>query len=480
MSETLAKKTFKGAIWSIFDVILRQGMGFIISLILARLLMPADYGTIGMMMVFITISNVFVDGGFSSALIRKIDRTEKDLSTAFMFNVGVGILAYILVFCLAPLASTFFSNQDLTILLRILALILIINSFSLVQNAILIYSMKVRQITLVAAISQISTGVLAIFMAYKGLGVWALIAQQIFSALLMTVLLSIITKWRPTLLFDMNSFKYLWGFGSKLLTANLIGVICGQLYTFIIGKSMGSRSLGLYSRSDQFAKQSDSIINNIINKALVPSLVRCQNDLERLRMNYIKCIEILSFCVFPLMFFMAFIGKPLFFVLFGAKWQEAIPLFQILCIGYAITCFSTLSLQLMQIMGRTDYTLKLELYKKPIFIIIIIISLNWGLKGIVIGNAIYCYYSTLVNLSVVKYLLKYDYLSQIKDIFKYLIIVLGVLTPLVILREYWHLSNVTQIVFYSISFALLYIGAAIILKVKALKDIKTLFYRIHK
>ena len=334
MTESLGKKTLKGSIWSIFDVVLRQGIGFVLGIILARLLSPSDYGTISMMMIFITISNVFVDGGFSTGLIRKNDRTERDLSTAFIFNIGVGILTYFVVFIFAPLISAFFDNKELTLLLRVLALVLIVNSLNMVQNAILIYSMKVRQMTIVTTIAQISTGVIAIFLAYKGYGVWTLIIQQISSATLTALLLFIVTKWRPVFVFDKESFKYLWDFGSKLLAANLIGTICNQMYSFVIGKFLGKRELGLYGRSDQFANQSNSIISNIINKALVPSLVKCQNDLNRLRKNYTQCVEILGFLVFPLMFAVSFIGKPLFLILFGTKWQDAIPLFQILCIGF--------------------------------------------------------------------------------------------------------------------------------------------------
>lgn len=477
MTESLGKKTLKGSIWSIFDVVLRQGIGFVLGIILARLLSPSDYGTISMMMIFITISNVFVDGGFSTGLIRKNDRTERDLSTAFIFNICVGILAYVVVFCFAPLISVFFNNNELTLLLRVLALVLIINSFNMVQNAILIYSMKVRQMTIVTAVAQISTGCIAIFLAYEGFGVWTLIIQQISSTALTALLLFVVTKWRPIFVFDKESFRYLWNFGSKLLAANLIGTICNQMYSFVIGKFLGKRELGLYGRSDQFANQSNSIISNVINKALVPSLVKCQNDLNRLKKNYTQCVEILGFLVFPLMFIVSFIGKPLFLILFGTKWQDAIPLFQILCIGYSFSCFSNLSLSLMQIMGRTDYTLKLELFKKPIFFILILGSLSWGLNGLVIGNAIYCLYSTLVNLSVVKFLLKYSYIKQIKDIFKYCVMVISALLPLMMLDKFVVVPNLIQVFLYPICFIILYFLLSYLFKVKAMREIKKILTR---
>lgn len=472
MSDSLTKKTVNGSIWSIADVILRQGISFIISIVLARLLSPTDYGTIGMMMIFITISNVFVDSGFSSGLIRKIDRTEKDLCTAFVFNIIVGVGVYIVLFIFSPLIAGFFNNEKISILLRVLGLILIINSFNLVQNAILIYSMKVKQLALISAIAQISTGIISILLAYKGLGVWALIFQQLFSSVLQMILLSITTKWHPKLIFDRNSFRYLWSYGSRLLIANFIGSIFNQAYSFVIGKVLGQRDLGLYSRSDNFSQQPNGIVNNIINKALVPSLAECQNDLNRLRSNYIKCVEIISYVVFPLMFMLSFIARPLFIILFGSKWIDAIPLFQILCIGYSIDIFSTLSLQLIQVMGRTDYSLKLEFFKKPFYALIIFISISYGLKGIVIGRAIYCLIAALINLSVVRFLLKYNYLLQVLDIFKYAFATIVVMYPIYYLLSMLCYNNFFLLITFPLLSIGFYILASFAFKFKVLEYIR--------
>lgn len=427
MSDSLTKRTLKSSVWSIIDIIIRQGVGFVVSVILARLLTPSDYGTIGLIIIFITLSNVFVDSGFSSALIRKIDRTADDLSTAFIFNVIVAIFIYVLLYIGAPYIALFFDNPSLTLLLRVLGCVLIINSLNLVQNAILVYSMQIKQLAIITSVSQITTGILAVFFAYCGYGVWALVLQQLFAATIQTVLLSFMTKWHPRFIFAKKSFSYLWGYGSKLLCANFIGAVFDQAYSFIIGKYLGKKELGLYSRSDQFAQQPCSIITNVISKALVPSLANCQNDLEKMRRNYIKCIEVISFLVFPIMLLLAFVARPLFTLLFGDKWMAAVPLFQILCLGYAMNIFSNLSLQLIQVMGRTDYTLKLELFKKPIYAVVIFISIYWGLKGIVIGHAFYCFIAALINLSVVKVLLKYSYIRQVLDIFKYAFLALVII-----------------------------------------------------
>lgn len=450
MADSLSKKTLKSSIWSIADVIFRQGIGFVISIILARLLTPSDYGTVGMMTIFITIANVFIDSGFSSGLIRKIDRTDDDLSTAFFFNIVIAILTYAILFLASPLIASFFNIPELAIFLRVLGLVIIFSSLNMVQNAILISSMRIKQMTMVSAISQVSTGIIAIILAYHGWGVWALIIQQLCASIIQAFLLVLTTRWKPKFTFNKKSFQYLWGFGSKLLTANLIGTIFNQAYSFVIGKVLGKRDLGLYSRSDNFAVQPSNIVTNIISKSLVPSLAACQNDLNRLQHAYQKCVEIISFIIFPLMFTLGIAAEPLFKVLFGTKWDGAIPLFQILCFGYSVDIFSTLSLNLIQVMGRTDYTLKLEFVKKPFYAVIIIITIFFGLKAIVIGKAFYCLIAALINLSVVRNLLKYSYWKQVLDIFKYAFIALAILIPSYVILSLISTNNLFRLVTFPI------------------------------
>lgn len=474
MSESLSKKTFKSSIWSIIDVLLRQGLSFIISIILARLLSPSDYGTIGLLMIFISFAQIFVDSGFASGLIRKVDRTENDLSTAFFFNIGVGIIVYLILFAIAPLAADFFNNQDLTVLLRVLGLVLVINSFNLVQNAILIYTMRIKQLATASACAQISTGICAIILAYRGFGVWALIIQQLASALFTCIFLNIATKWKPKLIFNKSSFQYLWKFGSRLLAAQILGTIFNQAYPLIIGKFLGKHNLGLYTRSQQFAQQPNNILSNIIQKSLVPSLVECQNNLERLRQNYQKCVEVIAFISFPLMMCLAAVGRPLFLFLFGQKWVEAIPIFQILCLGFAVDIFSTISLNLMQIMGRTDYTLKLEIIKKSVCAIFIAVSCSFGFKGIVIGTALYYLAACLMNLSVVQFLLHYNYFKQLADIFKYALITVLFLLPLYLLIKKMFGEGLILLFCLPILFAVCYFCFCYLFKVPVINYLKSI------
>ena len=262
------------------------------------------------------------------------------------------------------------------------------------------------------------------------------------------------------------------------MAARLIGNIFGQLYSFVIGKNLGKHELGLFTRSEQFAQQPKNILLNIINKVLFPALSECQNDLDRLRNNYVKCTEVISIFIFPLMISLSLVSKPLFNILFGNQWAEAIPLFRILCIGYAIDIFSQLSSYLIQAMGRSDYGLKLEVYKKPIFIVVVAISLLYNLTGIVWGVAIYCLIAALINMIVVKSLLLYSYWHQLVDIFKYAILSSLVCIPVYAFFSSFVLSDLLLLSLYGITVFFLYLLICIIFKVKAvaiLYDIKLKF-----
>lgn len=478
MSENLTSKTVKNSLWGIIDVLFRQGLNFVLTVVLARLLTPSDYGTVGIMMIFISIFSVFVDSGFASGLIRKLDRTDEDLCTAFLFNIFVGFISYFIVFASSPIISLFFNTPELSFLLRVLALVLIINSFNVVQNAILIYRMKMKKVIEVSVVAQVVTGAIAIVLAYNKFGIWSLIIQQLSSALLTTILLYYATGWKPKLCFSRTSFDYLWSYGSRVLATRIIGNIFGQAYSFVIAKVLGKHELGLFTRSEQFAQQPKNILLNIINKVLFPALSECQNDLNRLQNNYIKCTEVISVIIFPLMISLSLISEPLFLLLFGDKWIEAIPLFRILCIGYAIDIFSQLSSYLIQAMGRSDYGLKLELYKKPVFVIIVTISILYDLIGIVWGVVIYCLVATLINMIVVKSLLHYSYWQQLVDVFKYAILSILTCVPIYAVLLITGLSNILLMSLYCLTAFVCYIIACVLLKVKAVEIINDMIKRI--
>lgn len=480
MGDSLTHKAVHGSAWSIVDVLLRQGIGFVISIVLARLLDPAAYGTIGVLMVFVVLSNVFVDSGFSAGLIRKTDKTPDDLSTAFWFNIAMGLLAYAVVFACAPLVASFFEDPSLCVLLRVLGLMIVFNSCNLVQNAILISSLRVKQIALITCISQVLTGAVAIFFAYKGYGVWALVGQQLCSSFLQMVLLILTTKWHPSFVFNRASFRYLWGFGSKLLLTNLIGNLFAQAYSFIIGKVLGKPELGLYNRSDHFAQQSVNVASNVINKSIVPYFAQCQKDPARLQENYLKVLNLLAFVAFPLMFMLAFCARPVFLILFGSKWEAAIPLFTILCLGYPFEIFSNLALQLIQVTGRSDWSLRLEFIKKPVYAAIIVATVFLGLKVIIIGKSVYMLVAMLINFAVASHLLGLSYLKGLRELLKYAGLVLVVMFPLHFAISAISTNIWLQIVAFPLLSAAAYLGLCCILKLPVLILAKKAFAELFR
>lgn len=469
----LSRKTVKGAFWSGLDIISRQIISFVINIILARLLFPEDYGILGIVLVFTNIMDVIIDGGFSVALIRKKERTEEDLSTAFFFNVILGIIGYICLFVAAPYIALFFDTPSITIILRVVGLGVIFNSLSIVQNAILTAELRLDVYTKISVGTQILCGILCIGMAYKGYGVWALVAQTTATYFLKMLLLWLLAKWRPKFLFDKASFSYLWGFGSKLLASSLIGTIFYKAYTFVIGKFVGKYELGLFTRAETLGQQAPSIFSSILQKVVVPSLSVYQDDKEKLVLNYKKYISVVAFLLSPIVVFCIAEAKPIFLILFGSRWEQCVPMFQILCIGFIWYPFANMGLYLLQIVGKSGEILKLEFYKKPIGALIIAAGIPFGIWGIIISKVVVDTYCFCVNLSPLKKELNYGIVSQIIGIVKYIIpaipyLITSVLVDLVIKNSFVHVALVGMIG------SLLYFLFAFLFKYEALVFLKDL------
>lgn len=474
----LAQKTVKGSIWSGVDIIARQGIGFVINLILARLLCPSDYGIIGVVLVFTSIMDVIVDGGFSVGLIRKKDRTDLDCSTAFYFNVVIGIVGYILLYLISPFIADFFNMPLVTSVLRVVGLGVIFNSFCIVQNAILTAELNLGLYTKINIISQLICGAIGIWMAYYGYGVWALVVQTVLTYFTKMLLLWILAKWRPLFHYSRDSFNYLWGFGSKLLFANILGVVFSKIYTFVIGKAVGKHELGLYTRAEQLGNQPQTILSSILSKVVVPSMAEYQNDRELLKRNFRKYVEVVSFVIFPLMFLCIALAKPIILILFGENWIESVPYFQILCLGFAWYPLSSLSLLLLQVLGDSSYLLKIEFIKKPITAILLAVGICFGLWGVVVVKPIADVCAVLVNLSAIKKKLDYNYCSQLFDILKYLLISLPIIVIGLVLQYFDYSMTITITVNVVLSL-ILYLGLNYMLKFEAMTNIVNLIQKFR-
>lgn len=461
MSESLRKKSALGALWSFIDIFSRQILTFVIELILARILFPKDYGLIAVLSIFIRLSNVLIECGFSNALIRKTNRTQRDYSTAFYLNIAIGIITYTILFCISPYVSVFFDNEILTTLLRFIGLNVIFNSLSIVQNAILTANLRIKIQTTISIAAQIPMGILAIYLAYQGLGVWALAIQQVGASFIRTLLLWIAAKWRPSLEFNKDSYTYLFNFGSKVVGANLLGTIFSEAYSFIIGRYIGKSDLGFYSKGRTLAEQPKNILTGVIQKITIPTLSEYQTDNTKLRDAYRKYIELVSFVMFPTMYLFIIIAEPLITLLWTSKWASTIFLFQCLCFGYAWEPIGSLNMSLLQVVGKTGFLLKLEFIKKPLLLLILIFSMQWGIRGIVIGQACYSILGTLINMQITKIILNYNYSTQLLDITKYILcsippLILGYYTILNI--EHQILQIIGGICIFAISYLIINIS----------------------
>jgi teichuronic acid exporter len=413
---SLKLKTVSGLIWSFVDTMAGQGISLIVGIILARLLSPREFGLIGMITVFIAVSESFINSGFSSALIRKKDCTDTDYSTVFYFNLAAGAIFYLLLFISAPAISGFFNEPELKAILQVMGIILIIDSFTIIQRTILTKRIDFKLQARISVIASTVSGIVAITMAFSGFGVWALVAQRVINQGLNSLFLWIWNRWKPLLVFSIKTFKELFGFGSKLLLSGLIDTIYRNVYYLIIGKFFSAQELGFYSRADGFKNLPSQNLNTIVSRVTYPVLSSIQDDIPRLRDNYQKLIRTIMFITFILMLGMAAVAEPMIHTLIGAKWEPAIIYLQMLCFVGMMYPLQALNLNMLQVQGRSDLFLKLEVIKKIIGIPIIVIGIFFGIKMMIAGM--------MVNTLIAYYLnsywsgakIGYSFKKQVKDI----------------------------------------------------------------
>lgn len=417
---------FTAAIWSFVERLSSQVVSFGIGIILARLLDPYDYGVIGLTAIFIALSNVFIDAGFANALIRNQHRTEKDLSTAFYFNVVIGVLVYSLLWTSTPLIANWFKEPLLIPLLKIVGLNVVLNSLCIVQTAILTAKLNIRLQTIINLSAQIPAGVIAVLMAYRGMGVYSLAMQTVLSSLIKVVLFWIFAKWFPKERFSKGAFLELWNFGSKLLGANLIGTLFNQIYTVIIGKYVGKKELGYFSKANGLCTNVDGVTSGIVQKVALPVLARYQGDEDELTKKFRTIMRLLVMMIAPMTAILCFSSDEIVILLWTEKWLYCSLLFKVLIVGIMFGPLGQMSLSLMQTVGKTSMILKLEMPKKVLYCIYIIIGFQYGVLGLAVAQVFINISGSLVNMWATKKILPYSYWGQIKDIVKYMILAFGI------------------------------------------------------
>lgn len=422
MPDDLKQKTIKGVSWSFIEQILARGVNFVIGIILARLLSPTDYGLVGMLGIFLALSQLFIDGGLTGALIRTKSPSDADFSTVYLINLILSAVFYLLLFFIAPYVASFYSQPLLKPLLRIIALTLIISSLSSIQGTLLSIRVDFKAKTIISIVSSIASGIIGIVCAYKGLGVWALVSQTLASSLFCTIITLALVKWMPKLVFSKESFKRLFSYSSKMLAATIISVIYDNAYPLVIGKRFSAADLGQYARAGQFPGIANGTITGAMNRVAFPVLSQIQDDNERLLRVYEKYIQLACFLVFPVLMIICGCAKPLVMFLLTDKWLDCVPFMQIICFTLLTNCITTINLNLLYVKGRSDLVLRLEIIKKTIAFAILFISMFFSIKVMCYGQLLYSLIATYLNTYYTKKILSYSFRQQVKSVAPYFFI----------------------------------------------------------
>ncbi|MCG8411256.1 MAG: MOP flippase family protein [Bacteroidales bacterium] len=423
---TIKKKAVDGLFWSFIDSIAGQGIQFIVALILARILSPNDFGLIGMLAVFIAISESFINSGFSQALIRKQSCTQKDLSTVFYFNLIVAVIFYGILFISSKSISVFFNEPKLQSLIKVLGLSLILNSISLIHRTLLTKELKFKLQARISVVTSILSGAVAIGFAYNGFGVWSLVILSLCRFGINSLLLWFWSVWRPVLVFSLKSFNELFAFGSKLLLSGLIDTIYRNVYNLVIGKFFSAKQLGFYTRADQFKMITSQNLQSIISRVSFPLLSQIQDDTERLKVTYQKLLKSTMFITFFLMLGMGAVAESMIVTLIGEKWLVSVEYLQLLCFVGMLYPIHALNLNILNVKGRSDLFLKIEIIKKIIEVPVIVIGIFWGIKIMIIAMIINSIIAYFLNSFWSGKLIAYPAKEQLKDIFPSLIMALSV------------------------------------------------------
>ncbi|QDF67646.1 lipopolysaccharide biosynthesis protein [Shewanella sp. SNU WT4] len=413
----LTTKTKKGLQWSALDRFLTQGIQLAITLYLARLLGPTSFGLVGMLAVFIAIANVFVDSGFTTALIRKTDRSESDLVTAFYYNIAVAALCYLTLYISAPAIATFYQQNELQSLLRVLGITVFINAFTLIPRVKLNVTMDFKTQAKISVLSVLISGPTAIVMAINGFGVWALVTQTLLNACCSTLFFNLFAPWFPRGSITKNSFNYLFNYGSKLLLSGLLDVTYNNLYQIIIAKKFSPAVVGQFTQANQLASVPASTLTGIIQGVTFPMFSQLQDNSNKMQRAYRQTLKLAAVLIFPLIMALGLIANPLLTSLLGEQWSDAALLLTVLCMGYMLYPIHVINLNLLQVFGRSDLFLKLEIIKKVIGVSVLLLTIPYGLLAMCLGFSMTSYLALLLNTYYTAKLSQLSQWQQFKDLF---------------------------------------------------------------
>lgn len=476
MADTLKQQTKKGLYWSFFNQFSNYGMQFCIGIVMARLLSPSDYGITALPGVFMAIAGIFQDSGMASALIRKEKIEEKDYSTLFIYSIAMGIFMYAVLFIASPWIADFFHTPVLIPLIRVTALTFLWGPVSTVQYVILKRKLDFKTPTKISIATKIFSGVVGITLAYMGYGLWALVISGVLSSFLGLVIVAYVVKWYPKTGWSKDSFKYLWNYGNKMLASALLDTAYNNITPVFVGKYYSPSDLGIYNRAQGYASLPSQQMTGVIQNVTFPVLSKMLNDDEGLARNYRRMIRTTAFIVFPMMFMLSALARPLILMMITAKWEPCIILLQLMCFSLMWYPIHAMNLNLLQVKGRTDLFLRLEIIKKILCLSILVITLPQGLIIFCIGNIVATILCLFINTYYTGKLINVGFLTQMKDLIP--ILLLSSIMYLAIYYANLFIENmILQIMIGGAIGAIIYLGGAFFFKFEELNDVKYMLKR---
>ncbi len=413
---SLGNTVFKGFVWSAFERISVQAVQFVLGIILARILTPREYGLVGILLIFIQVASVFVEGGFTKALIQKQDRNQTDLSTVFFFNIGISVLCYLLLWLFSPVIAEFYDEPELVPLLYVLSTTIVLSALYAIPLTLLTIKLDFKRLTIVNITATLLSGGIAVYLAYNGFGVWALVYQSLLRGIFTLFLMWWMANWAPSKEFSWASLRTLFKYGSNLLASSLLNIIVNNFSSFFIAKLMSTKDLGYYTRGMQFASTAFNVINSSLNNVLLPGLSRIQDQSELLVAKMRIIMKTTSLFVFPFFVLLAVVAKPLIILLLTEKWLPAVPIMQMLCLARLITIMSGLNINLLYILGRTDLALRQQYPKIAVRILFLMIGLQYGIVAVAVAELVSTSVHFFINTFYPGRIMKFGAFAQLREL----------------------------------------------------------------
>mgnify|MGYP000856601895 FL=1 len=480
MDKSLRQKAITGVAWTAFNKFGTMIISFVSNIILARLLMPDDFGTIGIMMVFVSFANIFVDGGFSMSLIQKKEANQNDFSSVFYLNLLMSVLLYILLFVSAPIIDSFFSGKAITSMLRVIGLILIFNAFSIIQISRLSISLKFREITVYNLIATSVGVIVAIVMALDNYGVWSLVYKTIITGLILSLILWIRSGWRPARQFSIKSVKGLYRFGGFMFLSTFVEVLYAEIQPIIIGKFFSLGQLGYYTQARKIQEIPANGMVSVINTVAFPIYSKLQDQKEKLAQGIRKSLMAMSYVIIPLMILLIILAKPVVLFLLGDKWEEAYPLLQILSIAGIFRIASGNNMNAIQSIGKGKAFFYIQLAKRGVGLFCIIIGSFFGIMGLMWGFALASFLFWAIDSSFCGKYIGYSFIEQLKNLFPIILLSTLVGVAVYFLGTYVGGGNLFKILFQGVVYATIYISTSLTLKMEGAMLYMDIYYKRKK